>query len=743
MALNPRMRFTSDSSEARDDMKLFAKAAESEAIIADAAFKLMAFGAIGAATGIKAITVALTAMHSPALAALSVVRLFGPRGLAMALGASTAAASIAVLSSKVTIATARIGENADAVGLTTDQYQAISRRAVRLGEDMGNLHGALETARERFFDAQRGAGAFSASMERMAPDILELVNAQDTQEQKLQTFISLLATYPNEMDRARLAQAAFGEGGLELVRVLSSEQGGLRGLTDAYSDTTSVITNETIRMAMETERRWEDLINRLKSLVDGFGRTLQNVIISAEDLITTDTGEALATKMQDIEDRIARNMQGLMSAQNAIAELDEIGGSEGAIQAQRAMMAFHRREIERLNASWTKAKESRDDYLNLNEDPPSLLEDNRPGDDRSSAREREGLEAQAARYLVEQNDISRALKMETEQINLLKAAGLLTDEQAAVAIRNATIDLSAQTPIMRANKEAIAAIAREAEEHARQQARASELLERQRETARLLADAEARRLVERNMTAAELREADIDALERLIELSELGDLSIDIDADTVTRELARIEEAFAKGIDGADRYSGSTADLERALGALTTPLDDFESAAARAAQTFVSEFLGVDDMLKSLALQFRNLMPGGGDGFNIGGAIAGVFGFGGGEGVGTPPIVPEFHGGGMVGQPYKFRNLATSPPGPHESLILAQKGERVMKPGETASAGGLNVTINAEGADREGLEGVRREVAGLRAAFSAAQSGFKGNVESSMAAIMAERGRLV
>lgn len=747
MTRNPRIRLSSDSSAAKQDVQDWGRVTRTEVAAADLAFRTFALALGASAVGLKTVGGAAAAANNPILGMLNMIRLITPRVVALSGALLTVGAASTLAYIEFNKSVAALGDNADALGVTADQYQAIERRAIRLGTSMEELRDGLQNARESFFDAERGAGSFQGTLKQMAPDVLEAVNAQETQTEKLNAFLVALEDYPNKMDRARIAQAAFGENGLQIVEVLESEEGGLERLSAAYAGTATIVNTETVRMAQELDREWEELLNRMSANFDGFKRTLRVGVLEIVDAVTSSRGDTLQAGVDQAQEELSFSIEQVALASRRLAQLRDEGIDSPEVGNLEREIAFYRSQVEQINARVMERQRELDEYLNGAEEPESRLRGPEDEEDEAEARrraaERRRLEAEAAALLVQQNDITRATALEAERLNDIREAGLITDEQYAEALEQAKISLLEQTPFMQANAEKARELEASAKAYADEQARAAAELERQEAALQAALESSADRLILRNETPGARRARQIAEARELFEASARGDIETNIDSGTLARELEAIEELYQRATEQSSAFRDTQFEIEDALYALIDPAADFESAWRSAARTFINEFLGVEDSIVGIARTLRGLLPGqSGGGGGILAGLGSIFGGGGPSGVGTPGIVPEFHDGGLIGSPTRFRDLGRNPLMPHESLIVARKDERVVKPGQF-SGGGFHVSIHAEGADRAGLEGVRQEVAALRQAVAGSEAGFGDRVEQHLGRIQSERGRLV
>jgi hypothetical protein len=144
------------------------------------------------------------------------------------------------------------------------------------------------------------------------------------------------------------------------------------------------------------------------------------------------------------------------------------------------------------------------------------------------------------------------------------------------------------------------------------------------------------------------------------------------------------------------------------------------------------------DAIIAKLLEAQQAGSGGGDGGGILGLVGSLIGsvagayLGGGSTVGGSFGIGDTTGAGGVGFSYTCYGGPRAGGGavsPSRAFLVGEEGPELFVPnlpgsivpndvlGSDSGGMALNVTINAPGADREGLEGVRTELRGLRAAL--------------------------
>lgn len=839
--MTPALRLSSDSSQARRDMQEFGRTAQREldATKGSARGLSQEVGTLqgnlqgaGGAAGELAGTLSKVSL---------IAGLMGSRVTAPLIGAAAGATTLALVFAQINAETAQLGRNIDASGLSPELFQAIERRAVRTGVEIKDVHGALFTARQRFYEAERGAGSFYAQLRAAAPDVLDAVNAQDTHTRKLEVFLKALDQYPNKMDRATLAQAAFGEQGDRIVRMLNSQEGGLQSLQREYQAAGGLLTAETIRMAQETERAWLDMIRSVSSEWDQFKARVKEKFLRGVDLVSTSPEEEIQNSLRKASDML--NLRGssldaleadlarVRAGEESKVRIFQEGLSRARSMTESELQAMIGREKARLDEAKEAYRTAMADLMAFQdanrisvlfgpEDPESrlqsalttaaeraaleseaaqlliqqndivgayeigqrrlnklkeegLITDVQKGRAETAlsealarqtpayqarleaerealrrAQEYRRLQGEAAQVLVQQNDITLALKFEEERINRLKANGLLTAEQAAAEYERAKQALIAMTPEFKASAEFQTQLAGYADFFARKIKDAADEAERLAKAERDARNAAASRILDSVETPLQRKLRELAELEDLMASAARGETDVVIGEDAAARRIAQIEEYYQRASEEASQFRDTQYEIEDVLWSLTDPAISFEQAWRRALRTFVEEFLGIEEMIRGFGRTFREFVEGVAGGRTLGGMFGGLFGVGAASAAVSAPVVnssaggpwvPEFHEGGRIGQPKRWRDLSRGV-APHESLIVARNDEVIGYPG--GGGGSFTANFYAPGADATAVAMLQREVEVLRTAFLGAQRSFRPSVEAALAAIAAEKGRL-
>jgi len=345
---------------------------------------------------------------------------------------------------------------------------------------------------------------------------------------------------------------------------------------------------------------------------------------------------------------------------------------------------------------------------------------------------------QAARFLLQQNDPTLAIKLAQEEINALVEEGLLTEQQGIAAKQEAAQALVNQTPAMKANLE----LQREWDKVAADQLRTSEknTEEYEKQTA-ALAEAialDAQRFNQAFETPEASRERQLGELDDFA--SAAADNGTPLDPEAIALATKEIEEGYKRASEAASDFQGTQYAIEDGLMGLIDGTMSFEDAWRGVMRQAIMEVFGVQDTITELAGSLRGMLDDmfGGSG-GIGGFIGGLFGAATGGGGGA--VAVNHTGRGSYGASGGYRSLNFGGSGigsalsPGESLSVVQDREMIFQPEQLAAmTGGPSAVyhIDARGADNAGLARLEAMIKQQGGEMRAAQRAMPGQIRSTM-----------
>jgi hypothetical protein len=669
----------------------------------------------------------------------------GPKGLIAAGGigavtlAVTALVAAANQADQIADRLTAYQSQAAASGFSVEDLRAFELQLVRNNQSLDVFSASTERLQGRIAEAANNQGELYSALKESHPELIKNLLATKSQSEAVVVLARALAEEEDRLERARVAKAALDDEGIALQKTLVEiGEKGLPGIREEARRAGVAITDDLIGPYAELKAANEELAltfdNQMNIALVNFSAQLSGVkgeiteiLAVMNNFMAKKNGVFGALSNVDLVNEYSLYKQDQERILAAIADEESkkrpsehsLNGLNRALKQNRETLA----QIEKVLVERTKGPisdfigEQYNKLANLGRiDPPGRKpeEVNKRGVSEITklANDRAAAEREAARLLVKQGDISKALAAETDKVNRLKDAGLITDEQALEAIHLVEQSLLRQTPQYQAQlnvmkgveaaAKGIAAATREAAEAAEDQMEAQRRVEAlQRRHAEELAYISGNKGVQRTAEIAR-RAGDY----------ERAGMSPDAAGDLAREEVRALESAEMRAA-ASNLFADGLVTAMNGGDWKSVLADGFREAANQGLYDAANSFF---DLLLS----------------NLPGLLGNVFGSGGGnifDFGGWAGFLPKFHGGNAQGL------------GPSEYMAVLKAGETVSREGEGAkSSGDFYLSIDARGADREGLEMVKQEINGLKTAFYQTQKRFPKSVVSVMDQARAQRG---
>jgi hypothetical protein len=201
----------------------------------------------GAATGSRAFGAALNEMQGSAMALAGnlgglggiLIRL-GPMGLAAgaALGAITLGLnSIRNGVNDLADASGKMVDFSESIGLTTKEIRALEAAGAMVGVEAAKITTGFEKFAVELNDLRDGSGRLFNELIKVNPELVTQLGNTKTLAEAWDVLARSMSQAGDAAQKAALARAAFGRGGVGMGRVLeqSRQAGGLQGLTEQRS----------------------------------------------------------------------------------------------------------------------------------------------------------------------------------------------------------------------------------------------------------------------------------------------------------------------------------------------------------------------------------------------------------------------------------------------------------------------------------------------------------------------------
>lgn len=670
----------------------------------------------------------------------------GPKGLIAAGGIGAVALAITGLvaaanqADQIADRLTAYQSQAAASGFSVEDLRAFELQLVRNNQSVDLFATATERLQGRIAEAANKQGELYSALKDSHPELIKNLLATKSQSEAVVVLARALSEEEDRLERARVAKAALDDEGIALQKTLVEiGEKGLPGVREEARRAGVAITDDLIGPYAELKAANEELAltfdNQLnialvnfsaqladaKSGINGLLAEMNKMMVRGNGLYDLMPNEDLLNEFFRLKEIQAAFQAGEIEL-NPMQPYDEARLKYLTEELPRALEEIQA-VIRRRDFGVTIFDQIGEGYNQLASlgridapgRKPEEVNKRASGEITKLANERAAAEREAARLLVKQGDISKALAAETDKINRLKEAGLINEEQALEAIRQIEQSLIRQTPqynaqlsLMKGMESAAKGIAAATQDAAKA---AEDQLDAQRRI-EALQRRHAEDLAYISGDRAAMRESDISRRAEDYERAGASPEEARARAEAEVRALRSAEvqaaagDVFARGI--VEAVSGG--DWKAILA------DGFTQAANEGLYNAARNFfdLLMDNLPDILGSVFNS---GGGSGGNI-------FDFG-----GWSSFLPKFHGGNAQGL------------GPSEYLAVLKAGETVSREGEGAkSSGDFYLSIDARGADRDGLEMVKQEISGLKAAFYQSQKRFPKSVIGVVDQARAQRG---
>jgi hypothetical protein len=241
---------------------------------------------------------------------------------------------------------AKIGDTADAIGVTTSALQALRFAS----EQAGGSAEAVDTGLKKFSQNIAEAGTGTGELLK----VLQLNNvALRESDGRLRSVSDLFAAYAdlvkgaaNPQDQLRLATLAFGRAaGPELVGLLKEGRAGIRGLTDEAEKSGAIIEDQLIRKAQEIDDKFDKLSRTIGSKVKG--AIVQIVAGMQEFMNLLDRATGGEIPAEKIGERIVEITKEMVRWEDALAVARK-QASETGLKVDQESVALIERRIDAL-----------------------------------------------------------------------------------------------------------------------------------------------------------------------------------------------------------------------------------------------------------------------------------------------------------------------------------------------------------------------------------------------------------
>ncbi|RWO20655.1 hypothetical protein [Mesorhizobium sp.] len=247
-----------------------------------------------------------------------------------------------------------VANEARVVGLKTDMFQAISFGALEADVSQEKLNAGLEIFAKNVGLAQIGTGALYSKLKELNPELLRAVLNTNDQGERLKLVADAMRDTTDATQKAALATAVFGKGGIEMIRVLDGGRQALDDFKRRAADLGLIIPDDLLQRAGELD----DKLEVLSKVVDV---NLNQALVNLAPLIVDATGgmAGFAQELKGFSEQV-KNFTSNPSLENLLklisGDIDGGGSIERAVNGIKNLASEFGRSTADIEADIAKVK---------------------------------------------------------------------------------------------------------------------------------------------------------------------------------------------------------------------------------------------------------------------------------------------------------------------------------------------------------------------------------------------------
>ena len=188
------------------------------------------------------------------------------------------------------VAVARTGDEiaktSKRIGISAEAYQELNFAAERSGVSQSAFTSSLEKLNKNVGDLQAGSGQLRSILLKTNPALASQLKNVTSNEEAFNLMVKAVKSAPNAIQKASLAQAAFGRSGMEMINLLNEGPAGIEALREELRKYNGVLSNEAAAKAeafMDAQTNLNKALLGMKFLV---GSELMPVVQSMTEKVT-------------------------------------------------------------------------------------------------------------------------------------------------------------------------------------------------------------------------------------------------------------------------------------------------------------------------------------------------------------------------------------------------------------------------------------------------------------------------
>lgn len=169
-------------------------------------------------------------------------------------------------------------DTADALGVTTDQFQELAWAGAQSGLKLGDLVSGMTLLTRAMYSAKTGGAEASTTFSQLGVSVTDSSGRMRGTEDVLKDLAKAFAQMPAGPERAAIAMEVFGKSGRKMVPLLLEGEDGLKAFADAAHRAGVVMSEEDLEAAKAFGDDMESLSTSLSGVTHEIGAGLIKAI---------------------------------------------------------------------------------------------------------------------------------------------------------------------------------------------------------------------------------------------------------------------------------------------------------------------------------------------------------------------------------------------------------------------------------------------------------------------------------
>lgn len=215
---------------------------------------------------------------------------------------TAAATATAVAVNRFAASGDTIAKTARQTGLTAEALQELQFAADRSGISADDFTKSMQQMNKFVGQARAGTGALTSLLKQTNPALLEQLKTVENSDEAFELMVSELNKMGNQMDKAALANAAWGRSGQAMLIMAEEGVEGIRNLREEARKYGGIIDNE----AAAASERFIDSMTNLKASLRGVAFQALGPLVEKFQPLIQRTADFLAQNQELINQKIDR-----------------------------------------------------------------------------------------------------------------------------------------------------------------------------------------------------------------------------------------------------------------------------------------------------------------------------------------------------------------------------------------------------------------------------------------------------